>query len=310
MKKFASILGSLVIAFLVFAPVALAADEAQSDRGALIALGSDVTLPAGEQVDAVIVVRGTATIQGQAKTVFAIDGRVDLQGATVETVVALGSPVVLGAGTTVQGDILRLESSVENTSGAVVAGEIRDVGPQLVTLGVALLPVLLLLFIGIGLVTIVAGLTLAAIAARQVRDAEHLISSEPGPVIVFGIGGLILPLLLAIGLMITVVGAPLGFAILIFVWPLVAYLGYLVAGIWIGDWILARMRPGVVRERPYLAAVVGLLLLQVAQLVPPITAIASLFGFGAVLLLAWRTFRSEPVTTAGTHTTTPAPMYG
>ena len=44
-----------------------------------------------------------------------------------------------------------------------------------------------------------------------------------------------------------------------------------------------------------------LVVLQVVSIVPFIGAIASLFGFGAVLLLAWRVFRqpsqARPVTT-------------
>ena len=50
-----------------------------------------------------------------------------------------------------------------------------------------------------------------------------------------------------------------------------------------------------------MAAVAGLLVLQIISLVPFVGAIASLFGFGAVLLLAWRMFRqpspTQPVAT-------------
>ena len=56
-----------------------------------------------------------------------------------------------------------------------------------------LAPAFLLFFIGIGLVTVVAGLVLAAIAARQVRSAEALIVHEPGQVLLVGIGGLAVP---------------------------------------------------------------------------------------------------------------------
>ena len=66
------------------------------------------------------------------------------------------------------------------------------------------------------------------------------------------------------------------------------------AGIAIGDWIVGRLSPGVTRERPYLAAVVGLLVLELVGIVPLVSGIATLFGYGAVLLLAWRTLRSQP----------------
>jgi hypothetical protein len=94
---------------------------------------------------------------------------------------------------------------------------------------------------------------------------------------------------------VTIIGAPLGLAILLMVWPAAAFAGYLVAGIWIGEWLLNRGTATERPARPYLAAVVGLVILQVVSLVPFVGAIASLFGFGAVLLLAWRTFR-QPTT--------------
>lgn len=92
-------------------------------------------------------------------------------------------------------------------------------------------------------------------------------------------------------------------ATLVVLRPLTAHVGYLVAGIWIGDWIVGRASAATVRERPYAAAVIGLLVLQVLAIVPPISAIAWLFGFGAVLLLAWRVIRrgtpADPSTIRG-----------
>ena len=100
---------------------------------------------------------------------------------------------------------------------------------------------------------------------------------------------------------------PLGFALMFMVWPAAAFAGYLVAGIWIGDWLLYRGdRP--LPARPYLASVVGLLVLQIVSLIPFVGAIASLFGFGAVLLLAWRIFRQTPVTPALGATPTTQPV--
>ena len=107
----------------------------------------------------------------------------------------------------------------------------------------------------------------------------------------WGIAGVLVAIVLVIALFITVVGTPMSLGILFGRWPLTAFVGYLVAAIWIGDWILHRTSPGTVRERPYLAAVIGILIMQILAIIPFFSGIASLFGFGAVLLLAWRTFR-------------------
>jgi hypothetical protein len=67
----------------------------------------------------------------------------------------------------------------------------------------------------------------------------------------------------------------------------------------------------VSRERPYLAAVIGLLILQALSLVPVLGIVAtlvSLFGFGAVVLLAWRTLRAGGGTHVAVAGVTPAPM--
>jgi hypothetical protein len=102
------------------------------------------------------------------------------------------------------------------------------------------------------------------------------------------------PIVLLVVLTATVIGAPLAFGIAFGLWPMAAFIGYLVAGITIGDWIVGRLSPGVTRERPYLAAVVGLVALEVIGIVPLVSAVATLFGYGAVLLIAWRTLQADP----------------
>jgi uncharacterized membrane protein len=152
---------------------------------------------------------------------------------------------------------------------------------------------------------------LAALAARQVRQAEAIISHEPVMALATGIVGLIAFPLIGIVLIVTLVGAPIGVALLLQVWPLVAFVGYLVAGIWIGDWVLRRSSSEAVRERPYLAAVLGLVILGFMAIIPVlaiVTAIASLFGFGAVILLAIRTIRSGHRTQPTVAGHLPAPM--
>ena len=311
MRRLFGIAAAMVIALLLLAPVVLAANPLPHTGRVLLSAGGDITLPAGEHADAVIVINGTATIMGEANTVVAIDGAANLVGARTESIVAVRSPIELGAGTVVQGDVMTLDSLVHQTGNAEVTGEVKDLAGYLLGFGVILAPALVLLVIGFGLAGIVAGLLLAGLAARQVRDAEALISHEPGRTLVAGIVGLFAVPIVAIVLIITVVGAPLGVGILLMAWPLVAFIGYLVAGIWIGDWVLhqrARDRDG---ERPYLAAAVGVLILEVLAIVPVlaiVVAIASLFGFGAVLLLALRTLRSRSSSQPAVPGQLPAPL--
>lgn len=311
MKKLIGIGGALVLALGILVPVALAADGALPHTGrVLVSVQGDVAVPAGEQADVVVVVNGHGAIAGQVNTVVVIDGSVDLAGATVESIVAVRSPVNIGPDSVVRGDVMTVDSLVHQQGNAQVQGVVRDMAMDLAGFGLVLASALFLLWIGFAIAAIAAGLLLAALAARQVRAAEALISHEPGQTFLAALVGLIVPMLVIGALFATIVGAPLAVGILVGLWPLAAFLGYLVAGIWIGDWILGRMSPTTQRERPYLAAVIGIVILEIAGIFPLLPAIAGLFGYGAVLLLAWRTFRGPRVAPSVVPSSIQAPVPG
>ena len=308
MKRIFGVATGLLLALLLMVPAVVAADPALPHTGRiLISTEGDVTIPAGDRYDAVIVVNGKATIEGEINSVIVIDGTLVMTGAVAETVIAIRTPVTLGRGTVVRNDLFKLDALVTKVGDGDVQGEIRDIGSQLAGLGFVLAPLFLLLFIGFAIAAIAAGLLVAALGARQVRAAEALISHRPVETFVAGIVGVIAPVVLLIGLFVSVVGIPLALAILFVVWPLAGFLGYIVAGIWVGDVILGRLDPGRVRERPYLASVIGLAALAVLAIFPPLPAIASLFGYGAVLFLAWRTFRGDGLAPERAPTAAPAP---
>lgn len=301
MKRSLVLVAGLFAALFLVVPSAFADEPSLQHTGrVIISTGGDVTIPAGDHVDLVMVVDGVATVAGEANTVVAINGQAHLTGATVETVVAIRSSVDLAAGTRVLGDVMALDSPVVQGPAAEVQGSVRDLAPEIANLSLILAPAAILLYVGFAVAAVAAGLLVAGLASRQVRAAEQLIREEPVATIVAGIVGLIAPVFVALLLAVTVVGAPLAAGIVFGLWPLAAFVGYLVAGIAIGEWILRRTSPGVERERPYLAAVVGILALEVLTLVPFVGPIATLVGFGAVLLLAWRVLRSG---SAGADTT-------
>jgi hypothetical protein len=306
MRRILIILAGIVLALGLAAPV-LAADPKPTGGPVLMAFNGDITVQPDQHADVVMVTDGTAIVAGHVETLVVIDGTARLTGATVDTIGAVGGTVSIDAASTVTGDVRTLGSTVSIDPAATVKGEVTSLERDITAATAVLAPMALLFMLGLVLVTVVAGLALAALAARQVRSAEQLISREPGGVLLSGLAGLVLVPIVAILAMITVLGAPLGFALMFMVWPAAAFAGYLVAGIWIGEWLLNRSdRPAP--ERPYVAAVVGLLILQVVSLVPFVGAIASLFGFGAVLVLAWRVFRGTPVTPTLGATPTPRPI--
>ena len=120
----------------------------------------------------------------------------------------------LEAGTTVTGDVRTLDGTVSQAPGATIGGTVSSLDADLAALGVLLVPVFVLLLLGMGIATIALALLVAAFAARQVRSVGSLIAQEPGPVLVAGIVGAVALPILAMLLIATVVGAPIGLAML------------------------------------------------------------------------------------------------
>jgi len=298
MKRLLIMAATLTFLLGIGAPAALAAEPFPDTRSVLVAVNRAVDIPAGDHLDTLVVIGGSAHVSGDVTTIVVVRGSATLAGATAETLVVANGSAELQAGTTVSGDVRTLDATVTQASGATVEGSVKTIDPDLAAFAVLLIPVFILLFLGMGLAAVAAALLVAAFGARQVRSIESLIGREPGPVLLAGIVGTVALPLLAILLIVTVVGAPIGLAMFFILLPALAFLAWIVAAIWIGDWIVARLRGAQEPDRPYLAAVLGVIVLAFAGVIPFVSAIATLFGFGALLLVAWRTFRRE------------APSYG
>jgi hypothetical protein len=285
-----SVLG-LAVTSLAQGPYTSAEDLPKSGRVVFVA-GGDVDIPAGDQADAVIVIKGDARIGGTVTGLVLIDGNATLSGATVGSVLIVSGTVDVGEGTTVLGDVSQVNGTVVQ-SGGVIAGETRDLAVGFATLGVFVGAVALLAWVGLGVATLIVALLLATFAGQQVRKTTYLIGREPGKVILSGVGSIVIIPILAILAMATVIGIPMGLGILLVAWPALAFVGYLVGCIWIGEWLLSRRAGYRPAERPHVAALVGLAVAFVAGIIPFITAIISIVGTGAVIRAAWYTWRGD-----------------
>jgi len=312
MKRMAGLFGAILVVAAFATPVVMAADEDLPTTGrVLMAFGGDISVPAGEQADVVFVANGDADIAGTVNTLTVIEGNATVHGATVESIVIISGTVALEEGTTVLGNVRSIESTVTQAEGVEIAGGIKGIDAELIALGAFLGPAMLLFAIGVFMAALVAGLLLAAVGARQVRAAERVIADEPLKVFGVGLLGAIAIPILAIVAIVTIVGAPLGIGILLGLLPLLAFVGFLVAGIFVGEELLGtRKEPAV--ARPYKGAVLGIVLLQVIGLVPFVgglaTAVASIVGLGAILLLGWRVVRGTGAGQNAAPMSAPAPI--
>jgi hypothetical protein len=307
MKRLFVLLAALVLA-LGLPGSALAADEELPHTGrVLFVAGGDITVGADEQADAVIVINGDAYIAGTVNSLVVVDGTATASGATIEGIAIVNGTLELQPGTTVLGDIGQLNSDIVQAGGVEIGGSVNDLTGDVAGFGVFIGFAALAFWIGVGIATLIVGLLLAGLAARQTRTATSLIRREPGRTFLVGLLAVVVPPILAVLAMVTIVGIPAGLGLLIVVWPLVAFVGYVVAAIWLGEWLLGRRDGAVTSDRPYAAATLGLLVAFVIGLVPLVSAVLSIFGLGAVVLAAWRTLRRTPTTPQPVATAQPAP---
>ena len=300
MNRIFAIVSAALLALLILVPVAAAADPFDTqDEHVVVSTGGDITLAEGQRADVLVVVNGTATIEGDAGSVVVINGTANFVGSSTTAIVAIRSQVNLDSGSVVADDIVTVDSVVTPAAGASVQGEVTDLAADLGGAAVLIASALALAYFAFAISAIAAGVILAGVAGKQVREAGALITHEPVMTVVAGLLGMVGIILVGTIAIVTIVGVPLGLGILALVFPALLVAGYLVAGIWIGDMILARTSPGVVRERPYLAALIGVAILGVIGIIPVVGGIAVLIGFGAVVLLMWRALRGPATSERG-----------
>jgi hypothetical protein len=296
----------VLLVLLLATPAAAQGDPERFDGKVLVSVNGDLTLAADDEAEVLVVVNGDARIEGTANVVTVVNGTATLAGGTVTTLAVVNGSAQIGAGSTVTGDVVELRSTVVVDPAATVGGEVRSMTTDFAGIGIAIGLLGLLAWIAFGLVAWAAGLALAAFGARQVRRAEWLISSEPLRTFGAGLAMLFLPPIIALLLIVTVVLMPVGLALLLIVWPTLAFLGWLVASTWIGEWILRTSGRPAPERRPYLGVTLGLIVATLLSLVPLVGAVISLFGMGSIALAGWRMLRQGEVTVPPTSRYAPA----
>jgi hypothetical protein len=308
-KKLFILLAVLALALGLTGTV-LAAEESLPHSGRVIFVANgDAQVAADEQADAVIVIRGDAYVAGTVNSLVVVDGTATVTG-TLEGVAIVNGTLDLRPGAIVLNDVAQLNSEIIQAEGVEIGGEVTDLTGGLAGFGIFLGFAALAIWIGIGIATLVVGLLMAGLAARQVHAATDLIGGEPLKTFLVGLLAVIVPPVAAVLLIATIVGIPVGLGLLLIVWPFAAFVGYIVSAIWLGEWLLGRREGALRPERPYAAAAIGLIVGFFIGLVPLVTGILSIFGLGAVALAAWRTLFSggrsanketiHPVATAAT----------
>ena len=300
----------LIAVVLALLPHPTLAQDPEDEGGLLLRLNGDARVPAGEVSDTLIVLNGDAVVEGTVTGgLVVVNGDATVNGSVEEDVVVINGTVTLGDAARVGGDLSLVRSDLTRAPGAVVEGTVEERSEFGFRRAGAVFS--FLAWLGFTIVVLLAGLLFAAVAGRQLSGAAALLTGAVGGTL---LGALVvwvgLPLL-AVLAFVTLVGIPLGIALLLFLLPALWFLGYLVAGAHLGGWLLGLLHRPVAADHPYLAVLLGVLVLQLVLWIPVlgglVWVLAGVLGAGALALLAWRAWQGRGAATPGPATTRLSP---
>ncbi|HUF58306.1 MAG TPA: polymer-forming cytoskeletal protein [Actinomycetota bacterium] len=282
-------LAASAFALLVSPAAALAQDEPVIEPPRIepedqIVLAGSVVVPRGERVGEVVIFSGRATVHGVATgDVVVLEGPVTVTGQVHGSVIAADGVVRLAESARVGGDVFSSEEVLARP-GAKVGGDARsDVrfsfeGP-LAALGKLLGPV------AISVSVLLMGLVLLLLVPRGADAVAETLTDAPLVSLGWGILIAIAVPVAAVALLISVLGLPLGLALLFS-----SGLWWLTGLTW-AAWCAGRglVRPPRGRATAFLA---GWAILAAVGLVPilnvAVWTLAPAVGLGAMLVAAWR----------------------
>ena len=246
-------LALLIVALTPASAVAQAASD--SSTGDRVVITGPVTIDRGETADDVVVIDGDVSVAGRVRgDLIVVSGKLRISGTVDGDVAAVAERATLAPGARVGGDLIYGDERPLVPAGATVEGDIDRVSVDEITdpagfIGAAAL------WIAVSVSALILGLLLLWLAPRALEAAFAAASSSIGAVIGWGLLLFFgLPILAVIAL-VTLVGIPLGVALLLALLPLYA-IGYTTSA-----WLLGRRLVGPPRGR-VLAFLAGLAILR------------------------------------------------
>jgi len=256
---------------------------------ALVVITGRVEIPAGDRVGDVIVVDGDVTVEGTVSgDLFVVNGDVTISGTVEGTATVVNGDVVVSDGATIQGD-LTTGSTASVAPGATIGGEQRRVDFDFV-FGRAAIVGAILTWIAVAVSMLVLGIVFLAFAPRAAEAIATTAVTKIGPTIGWGFA-MFFGIPIAAGLaIVTLVGIPLGVAVLLAMALVYAFAG-MAAAYAVGR---ALVKPPTSRFVSYLA---GWAILAGATLVPFLGGLvwiaAIVYGLGAITVSAWNARRGS-----------------
>ncbi len=298
----------IALALLVgFVPATARADDGKDgNRGLILRTDGNVTVAAGESVGSVVVISGDARVDGTVRDLlFVVKGNATITGNVDKNIVVIEGDLTLASTAKVK-DVHLVRGSLIRDPAAIVTGHVSE-RDNFAFVGWAAALFSIAVWFGMTVFVLAGGLLFAAIGGRQLTASAKALTADAGKTVLAALAVWIGLPLLAVLLLISVIGIPVGIGLILFVLPTIGFLGYIVSGARLGGGLIGLVgRPS--GEHPYSATFIGLLALQLVLLIPVVGALvcvlAGLWGAGALALFAWRAARGTPAAPAPPAETT------
>lgn len=271
-----------LIAVLLFSCVLPASAVAAGGDERIVIVG-DVLVDRGQTSSDVVVVDGDVTVRGTVDGDIVVgDGDVTIRGKVTGDVVTLAGTAILGRRAQIEGDVVYGDDRPQIASGSKVGGDIKKIDAGDVGLGVHIA-----VWAAVTISTLVLGLLLLLLFPKAADAIARSLRAKTGMAALTGVLAFLLLPAIGVGLLLTILGIPLGAGLLLALLPLYG-LAYTVSAFAIGRLIL-KQTPRIV------AFLVGLVILRGLAIVPflgPVVwTVATILGLGALLLTALRARR-------------------
>ena len=273
---------------------ASAAKSGGSDNAVVVVTG-DVEVARGESVDAVVVIDGDVRIAGHVDgSVVVVNGTTTISGTVDGDLVTIAGPARLLPGALVDGDVQYGDEKPVIARGATVTGDIDHEGWSDAA-GIFAVVGALALWVAVTVSTLILGLLLLVAAPQAADAALHQARRQIWVTVAVGLAVFIALPVVGVIAAVTLVGLPLGIALLMALIPLWA-VGYVA-----GAWLLGRRLVGPPRHR-FVAFFAGWGILRGLALIPIlgflVAIAATVVGVGALAVAAGAARRDDEDGTA------------
>jgi hypothetical protein len=246
-----------------------------------------VTVGPNQTVGDLIVIDGDVRVDGRVRgDLVAVNGDVRLSGTVGGDLITVAKRAVLTPGAQVGGDLSYFGERPVVPPGARVEGDVTRVTQITDPLGFV---GFFALWLAVSVSALVLGLLMLWLAPAALDATMRAVTTRPWATIGWGVLLFFGLPILALLALITLVGAPLGVALGLALWPLYA-MGYTTSA-----WLLGRRLLRPPRGR-VLAFFTGLVILRVVSLVPwiggVIWLVGTVVGLGALAVALWEARRA------------------